>query len=330
MFVTLSTLRILIVDDQALIRTAMRHILTGLGAKHVDEAVSGEQAIERLLTTNYELVISDIDMSPVNGLQLLKHIRTGDYGLKRDTLFVMLTGVATKEFVTSCIALDVNAFLTKPPKKELMMARLQYALTTPFKLKEASQYEQMELPELLAKAPVESSSAAITTQTPISANAATKPKPAADIASDLEQQKEDDDVAQEPGMFYIIWSDKFSAGIPSVDALLKKNALLMNKAYAGRGEVFADGSQDQFLQECFVFASEQLREIEQILAYSGHDIVRRFAEARVALSASLARSRLVMQVSPELVNYEIFNAMKNWWHRVISLINENRDKLSNQ
>ncbi|WP_157591327.1 response regulator transcription factor [Permianibacter aggregans] len=328
MFITLSTLRLLIVDDQALIRTAMRHMLMTLGAKHIDEAVSGEQAIERLLGTQYDLVVSDIDMSPVNGLQLLQHIRTGDYGLKRETLFIMLTGVATKEFVTTCINLDVNAFLTKPPKKELIMSRLQYALTTPFKIKEPQEYQKLVLPELAASEPNGNNGGIKAAAGPTASPALTSTKRTATTRDDKQQRQEDDEKAHEPGMFYIIWSDKLSTGIPSIDELLKRSTQLMNRAYSGRGQVFPDGVQDQFVQECFIFATDLLRQMETTVAPCGQELVRKFVENRVGLSASLARTRLVMQISPELVNYEVFNAMKFWWQNVSKLLAEHREKLT--
>lgn len=309
MFVPLATLKLLVVDDQSLVRTAMRHMLMALGAKHITDASSGEEAIELLLKQPFDLVISDIDMAPINGLELLRHIRLGEYGLNRATLFVMLTGVATKEFVAACINLDVNAFLTKPPKKELLMSRLQYALTNPVKLKDKKDYELIVIPELAApSAPAERvHSTAV-------ASAAKAP------------QDDSDSKAQVPGMHYIIWSDKFNIGDAQLDEIMQQGARLMNKAYVGRGQVLELSLQDEFVQDCFRFSAERLRELEQTVTGTDAELAKKFGETRLALSATLAKVRLVMQVSPEMVNYEIFTAMKTWWHRELDLLAKYREK----
>lgn len=147
----LSHLRFLIVDDQALVRTAMRHMLTSLGAKQITDTDNGEEAIELMLKTPFDIVISDIDMESMNGLQLLKCIRLGERGLRRATRFIMLTGMATREAVQACIQLDVHAFLTKPPKKELLSSRLQHALDTNIKLKDPAHYRDIVVPSFDAE-----------------------------------------------------------------------------------------------------------------------------------------------------------------------------------
>lgn len=310
MFVPLNTLKLLIVDDQSLVRTAMRHMLTALGAKHLTDASSGEEAIELLLKQEFDLVISDIDMSPINGLELLKHIRHGDYGLKRDTLLVMLTGVSTKEFVIACVNLDVNAFLTKPPKKELLMSRIQYALTTPFNLKEAKAYKLIVIPEINAPA----------------APAARANIAAVEMRKLREEEQESNAMAQVPGMHYIVWSDKFQFGLPSLDEILQTGARLLNRAYVDKGKSLQMEELDQFVSACFQFASERLREIEQSAGQSDEELQKRFVEVRLGLAANLARIRLIMQVSPDIVMYECFNVMKTWWHKTLDLMTEYRNR----
>ena len=309
MFVPLNTLKLLIVDDQALVRTAMRHMLMALGAKHLTDASSGEEAIELLLKQEFDLVISDIDMSPINGLELLKHIRHGDYGLKRDTLLVMLTGVSTKEFVIACVNLDVNAFLTKPPKKELLMSRIQYALTTPFTLKEAKTYALIVLPEI--DAPAAPAARANTTMT--------------SSAHQMTDHQDGDAHAHQPGMHYIIWSEKFHFGLPSLDEILQLGAKLLNRAYVDKGKTLEMEDMDQFITTCFQFANEKLRVIENTICSTDEPLRKRFAEIRLGLSASLARIRLIMQVSPDIVMYETFNVMKIWWNKTIDLMTEYRN-----
>ena len=83
------TMPILVVDDYNTMLRILRNLLRQLGFTNIDEANDGVTALNKLRAKPYQLVISDWNMAPMNGAQLLEQLRA-DERLK-DTPFVMMT-----------------------------------------------------------------------------------------------------------------------------------------------------------------------------------------------------------------------------------------------
>jgi two-component system chemotaxis response regulator CheY len=107
-----SSIKVLVVDDQLTIRSLVRGGLQQLGFKDVEEAPDGEEALRHLIIKPVQLVISDYNMPKLDGLNLLRAIRTHE-PIKK-TAFIMLTGRADKELVQKAVQHGVNNYLVKP------------------------------------------------------------------------------------------------------------------------------------------------------------------------------------------------------------------------
>jgi two-component system chemotaxis response regulator CheY len=108
-----NSMNVLVVDDYSTMRRILRNLLEQLGFKNVDEADSGSGALEKLRTgKNYGLVISDWNMEPMTGLQLLKEVRA-DMKLK-GTPFIMVTAESKTENVVAAKEAGVNNYIVKP------------------------------------------------------------------------------------------------------------------------------------------------------------------------------------------------------------------------
>ena len=107
-----SAIRVLVVDDQLTMRALTRSGLQQLGFTDIADAVDGEDGLRSLTARPAHLVISDFNMPKLDGLGLLRAIRTnpGTAG----TAFVMLTGRADKELVQRAVQFGVNNYLVKP------------------------------------------------------------------------------------------------------------------------------------------------------------------------------------------------------------------------
>ena len=112
-------MKILIVDDKASIRSSMKTILTELGFNDITEAVDGNDAWFKLKAEFqgkepdvYDLIISDLEMPEMSGLDLLKAIRK-DEKLK-ETPFIMVTALNTKQVILETIKLGIKAYIIKP------------------------------------------------------------------------------------------------------------------------------------------------------------------------------------------------------------------------
>ncbi len=112
MAVNQETMKILIVDDYKTMLRIIRNLLSELGFKNVDEATDGSEALEALRTKKYDLVISDWNMEPMTGYDLLKEVRA-DEQLK-SLPFIMITAESKTENVVAAKKAGVNNYIVKP------------------------------------------------------------------------------------------------------------------------------------------------------------------------------------------------------------------------
>jgi two-component system chemotaxis response regulator CheY len=103
---------ILIVDDYKTMLRIIRNLLKQLGFNAVDEAADGSAALSKMRTKNYGLVISDWNMEPMTGYQLLKEVRA-DETLK-STPFIMITAESKTDNVVAAKKAGVNNYIVKP------------------------------------------------------------------------------------------------------------------------------------------------------------------------------------------------------------------------
>lgn len=104
--------KVLIVDDHRTSRMVICDALGQLGITQISFAVDGEEALKAMMSAPAHMVISDFNMPKLDGLQLLKAIRS--YGPTARTPFIILSGHGDKELIQKAAALRVNNFLVKP------------------------------------------------------------------------------------------------------------------------------------------------------------------------------------------------------------------------
>jgi len=115
-------MRILIVDDFGTMRKILKNILKDLGYTDVVEAEDGESALQILRKEKIDLVISDWNMPKMDGLALLKAIRS-DEALK-NTPVLMVTAEAQKQNVIEAIKAGVNNYVIKPFTPEVIQEKI--------------------------------------------------------------------------------------------------------------------------------------------------------------------------------------------------------------
>lgn len=117
---------ILIVDDYKTMLRIIRNLLKQLGFDNVDEATDGQQALTRLKAKPYSLVISDWNMEPMTGYDLLKEVRA-DEQLKK-TPFIMITAESKTENVIAAKQAGVNNYIVKPFNAETLKTKMRAVL----------------------------------------------------------------------------------------------------------------------------------------------------------------------------------------------------------
>jgi CheY-like chemotaxis protein len=114
----LSRIGILLVEDNAFISNILEGLLHSFRVGKVTTAKSGEEAIEVLsspvFATSIDIVMSDLLMSPINGLLLLRWVRNSKESVNRFMPFVMVSGAADRDNVIESRDIGVTEFLAKP------------------------------------------------------------------------------------------------------------------------------------------------------------------------------------------------------------------------
>jgi two-component system chemotaxis response regulator CheY len=103
---------VLVVDDYKTMIRIIRNLLKQLGFSDVDDAADGTEALTKMHQRKYGLIISDWNMEPMTGYELLKEVRT-DEGLAR-TAFIMVTAESKTENVIAAKKAGVNNYIVKP------------------------------------------------------------------------------------------------------------------------------------------------------------------------------------------------------------------------
>ena len=136
-------MRVLIADDEALIRMGLRTMLEDKGHKVVAAAVDGASAVQMTRTEKPEVILLDIKMPGMDGLEAARKIMQ-----ERPTPVVMLTAFSQRELVQEAREATVFGYLVKPVKEELLDATLDLAVTR-FKQWQTLQQEVKDLKKSL-------------------------------------------------------------------------------------------------------------------------------------------------------------------------------------
>jgi two-component system chemotaxis response regulator CheY len=103
---------VLVVDDYSTMIRIIRNLLKQLGFENIDDATDGSAALNKMRGRKYGLVISDWNMEPMTGFDLLKEVR-GDPNLAT-TPFIMITAESKTENVIAAKKAGVNNYIVKP------------------------------------------------------------------------------------------------------------------------------------------------------------------------------------------------------------------------
>ena len=119
-------MRILIVDDYKTMLRIIRNLLKQLGFDNVEEAIDGSSALQKLRDKDFGMIISDWNMEPMSGLQLLKEVRA-DVKLK-EVPFIMITAESKSENVIAAKEAGVSNYIVKPFNAATLKGKLTTVL----------------------------------------------------------------------------------------------------------------------------------------------------------------------------------------------------------
>lgn len=117
-------MNILVVDDYQTMIRIIKNLLKQLGFNNADEATDGGMALEKIGAKNYGLIISDWNMEPMTGIDLLKKVR----GSGNKVPFIMVTAESKTENVLAAREAGVNNYIVKPFNADTLKTKLTSVL----------------------------------------------------------------------------------------------------------------------------------------------------------------------------------------------------------
>jgi two-component system chemotaxis response regulator CheY len=117
---------VLVVDDYQTMIRIIRNLLIQLGFKNIEDARDGRQALDKLNGGKFGLVISDWNMEPMTGYELLQQVRASD--TLKSTPFIMVTAESKTENVIAAKKAGVSNYIIKPFNAETLKGKLKAVL----------------------------------------------------------------------------------------------------------------------------------------------------------------------------------------------------------
>ena len=114
---------VLVVDDYKTMVRIIRNLLKQLGFENVEDAADGTEAFAKMQNQKFGLVISDWNMEPMTGYELLKQVRS-DTNLSK-TPFIMVTAESKTENVIAAKKAGVNNYIVKPFNAQTLKGKIE-------------------------------------------------------------------------------------------------------------------------------------------------------------------------------------------------------------
>ena len=122
-----TSMPILVVDDYNTMVRIIRNLLRQLGFQDVDDASDGSAALSKMAGKKYGLVISDWNMEPMTGYELLKQVRANPQ--MSSTPFIMITAESKTENVVAAKQAGANNYIIKPFNAETLKHKIEAVFT---------------------------------------------------------------------------------------------------------------------------------------------------------------------------------------------------------
>ena len=124
-------LAIMIVEDNANMRTILRTILSAIGVKKLHEYTDGTEALKELKSSFADILIVDWKMEPLSGYQLVQQLRSSEGHPKRMMPIIMVTAHTTREHVEEARDVGVDEYIVKPISPKNLLDRLIETINHP-------------------------------------------------------------------------------------------------------------------------------------------------------------------------------------------------------
>ena len=119
-------MQILVVDDYQTMLRILTNLLKQLGFTNVEQAQDGGQALSKLNSTHIDFIISDWNMEPMTGIELLREVRSNDK--LKHIPFIMITAESKTENVIAAKEAGVSNYIVKPFNAQTLKGKMESVL----------------------------------------------------------------------------------------------------------------------------------------------------------------------------------------------------------
>ena len=120
--------KILVVDDDNVMRKFVVNLLTRLGVGQVQEAIDGQEGLVLAGSFRPDLVLSDIHMHPIGGLEFVRQLRIHAVAELRKVPVLMMSADSSNQTLREAVPLGIAGYIIKPPQIASLKVKLEHAL----------------------------------------------------------------------------------------------------------------------------------------------------------------------------------------------------------
>lgn len=137
----LEKLQVLIADDEKMFLRLVYDVLKQLGFRHITVAHSGRKAIELASSQPFDFIISDWRMGDLDGIDLIRFVRSSGEALNPRVPIILLTGNTEAHYVLTARDAGVNEYVIKPFTAEQLVKRIRSIIEKPRRFIDAPTYK---------------------------------------------------------------------------------------------------------------------------------------------------------------------------------------------
>ena len=126
-----AALKVLIIEDKEHMRALLRRLLNHIGVRITHEAPDGTAALEMLPTLECDLILSDLSMAPMDGLEFARKVRGAANPKAASIPIIMISGYTERAKIEAARDAGVNEFLAKPVTPQSLISRITEIMERP-------------------------------------------------------------------------------------------------------------------------------------------------------------------------------------------------------
>lgn len=123
--------RVLVVEDEKIMRTYIMGNLRRLGILDLFAAENGAEALREIPAIKPDLIITDVHMQPMGGIEFVRHLRGSANAQLSNTPVIFLSADSSAATVSEALPLGVSGYIVKPPSLAALDAKIESALNPP-------------------------------------------------------------------------------------------------------------------------------------------------------------------------------------------------------